>query len=397
MQLWNTRTRAKETFVAPPVVRMYVCGVTPYATTHLGHARTYLIFDVLIREIERLGHRFRYTQNVTDVDDPLFERAKQLGLTTAELARECTRTYQDDMAALRIRPPDFFPRASDEIPEILRLVARLVDGGYAYQRKDRVFYRVRRFDGYGGLSRLDRNQMVRLAREHLEDPNDPDKEDPLDFVLWKPSRPGESSWPSPWGPGRPGWHIECSAMALRYLGSEIDIHGGGTDLIYPHHENEIAQSEAGSGRSPFVRFWIHVEMVRLDGVKMSKSLGNLILVRDLRSRVSPMAIRHYLLRTHYRAFLDYADTDLLVSAERMARLDRAQVRSGYRVDAELLAALAGRFDAALADDLDTPAAIDALDAAARLVLAAPSDAEANPADATLRQMASRLGLSDPSF
>jgi L-cysteine:1D-myo-inositol 2-amino-2-deoxy-alpha-D-glucopyranoside ligase len=394
VQIWNTRTRSKETFTAGPIVRMYVCGITPYDTTHLGHARTYLIFDVLIREIERLGHQVRYTQNVTDVDDPLFERARQLGVNAADLARESTRTFQDDMAALRIRPPDYFPRASDEIPEMQRLIAKLLDSGHAYQRNERVYYRIRSFPSYGALSQLDRVQMIDVAREHREDPNDPLKEDPLDFVLWKPSQPGEASWPSPWGQGRPGWHIECSTMALTYLGPELDIHGGGTDLIYPHHENETAQSEAATGHAPFARFWIHVEMVRLDGVKMSKSLGNLVLVRDLRSRFNPLALRHYLLSTHYRTYLDYSEDRLLASVERIDRLTQALATAGAGADLAKLSVWAERFDTALADDLDTPAALDALDAAVNLVLAVPTPSGDNRGATVLRTMAARLGLAE---
>jgi L-cysteine:1D-myo-inositol 2-amino-2-deoxy-alpha-D-glucopyranoside ligase len=393
LQLWNTRTRTKDDFNAPEIVQIYVCGITPYATTHLGHARTYLLFDVLIREIEHLGHTVRYAQNVTDVDDPLFERAKQLGMSSAALARESTRAFQDDLAALRVRPPDYYPRASDEVPEIQELIGALLEGGHAYRRGDRVYYRVRSFPSYGSFSRLERSQMIDSARDHGEDPSDPAKEDPLDFILWKSSQLGEASWASPWGQGRPGWHIECSAMALTYLTPTLDIHGGGSDLIFPHHENEIAQSEAGTGQSPFARFWMHVEMVSLGGVKMSKSLGNLVLVRELRRRVNPLAIRHYLLCTHYRSWLDYSEPGLQASVERVRRLDRALARTDARVDPNLLADLAARFDAALADDLDTPAALAVLDEAAELVLAAPT-AAAPTGDWTLRDLAARLGFAD---
>ncbi len=393
MQLWNTRTRTKEDFNASEIVQIYVCGITPYATTHLGHARTYLLFDVLIREIEHQGHSVRYAQNVTDVDDPLFERAHQLGISTAELARESTRAFQDDLAALRVRPPDYYPRASDEVPEIQQLVGALLEGGHAYRRGDRVYYRVRSFPSYGSFSRLERSQMIDSARDHGEDPSDPAKEDPLDFVLWKPSQRGEASWASPWGQGRPGWHIECSAMALTYLSPTLDIHGGGSDLIYPHHENEIAQSEAGTGQSPFARFWLHVEMVSLGGVKMSKSLGNLVLIRELRARVNPLAIRHYLLCTHYRSWLDYSEPGLQASVKRIGRLDRALARNDARVDSNLLADLSARFDAALADDLDIPAALAVLDDAAELVLAAPTAATPT-GNSALRDLSARLGFAD---
>jgi L-cysteine:1D-myo-inositol 2-amino-2-deoxy-alpha-D-glucopyranoside ligase len=394
MQLWNTLTRAKEEFAAGPIVRMYVCGITPYATTHLGHARTYLIFDVLIREIERRGHSVRYTQNVTDVDDPLFERAQQLGMTTADLARECTRLFQDDLAALSIRPPDYYPRASDEIPEMQGLIGTLLAGGHAYQSGGWVYFRVQSLARYGILSRLDRDQMLTSADEHGEDTRDPRKEDPLDFVLWKPSQPGETSWDSPWGVGRPGWHIECSAMALHYLGPELDIHGGGSDLVYPHHENEIAQSEAATGHAPLARFWIHAAMVRLGDTKMSKSLGNMVFVRDLRKRFSPVAIRHYLLTSHYRTELDYSEDAMSQSAARVKRLDRALAGSGTRMDSDTLATRETDFDAALADDLNTPLALKILDGAVDEVLGAEGNEGSTANSAVVRRMAARLGLAD---
>jgi L-cysteine:1D-myo-inositol 2-amino-2-deoxy-alpha-D-glucopyranoside ligase len=394
LQLWNTRTRTKEEFRAGPIVRVYVCGITPYATTHLGHARTYLVYDVLIREIERLGHAVRYAQNVTDVDDPLFERAQKLGISTAELSGQSTRMFQDDLAALRIRPPDYYPRASDEIPEMLDMIGRLVEAGSAYLSGDRVYFRIRSRPDYGSLSRLTREEMIAVARDRGEDPSDPRKEDPLDFVLWKPSQPGETSWPGPWGTGRPGWHIECSAMSLHYLGPEIDIHGGGTDLIYPHHESEIAQTETATGHAPLARYWMHCEMVRLDGVKMSKSLGNMVFARELRKRVSPVAIRHYLLTRHYRELFDYTDEGLAASVERVSRVDRALAVCGVRDEALDLATWENRFDAALSDDLNTPLALNALDAAANAVLAAPAGDSAREGSAALRRMAVRLGLSE---
>jgi L-cysteine:1D-myo-inositol 2-amino-2-deoxy-alpha-D-glucopyranoside ligase len=394
VQVWNTSTRSKETLQAGPIVRLYVCGVTPYATTHLGHARTYLTFDVLVRELERRGHTVRYTQNVTDVDDPLFERAQQLGITTAELARQSTRAFQDDLAALRIRPPDFFPWASDEVPTMQQLIGTMVEKGHAYQRAGRVYFRVQRFARYGQFSRLSRAEMLARAADSGEDPNDPAKEDPLDFVLWKPSQPGETAWSSPWGTGRPGWHIECSAMALRYLGPALDVHGGGSDLVYPHHENEIAQSESVTGHAPLARYWVHAAMVRMDGTKMSKSLGNLVLVRDLRARFNPIAIRHYLLGTHYRAELDYSEDQLRASVEQVALLERALTARVPNASEEALTALEQHFDAALADDLDTPAAMNALDAAARRILDVSNGEASGKEPLALRRMATRLGLAE---
>ena len=381
-----------EKFEAEPLVRIYVCGITPYATTHLGHARTYLTFDVLIREIEHRGHTVRYTQNVTDVDDPLFDRAQQLGVSTADLARECTRLFQDDMAGLGIRPPDFYPRASEEIPEIQKLIGSLVSTGHAYSSGDRVYFRVSRSANYGCFSRLTREEMLVSADEHGEDTHDIHKEDPLDFVLWKPSRDGEPWWSSPWGPGRPGWHIECSAMASHYLGPRLDIHGGGSDLIYPHHENEIAQSEAATGQSPFARYWIHPAMVRLDGIKMSKSLGNLVFARDLLSRYSAVGIRHYLLSTHYRAELDYSEDGLIESERRVSLLARAINEPRIWVDDDVLGACENRFDLAMRDDLNTPVALGVLDRVAQDVLTARQSSRSGKAVDVLRRMAARLGL-----
>ena len=394
MQLWNTLTQTKEEFVAGSLVRMYVCGITPYATTHLGHARTYLTFDVLIREIERTGRTVRYAQNVTDVDDPLFERAQKLGISTADLARDCTRLFQDDLAALSIRPPDYMPRASDEIRDILRLVGELVAKNLAYQRGGTVYFRVRSVASYGSFSRLSRDQMLVSADEHGESISDPMKEDPLDFVLWKPSQPGETSWPSPWGVGRPGWHIECSAMALRYLGPELDIHGGGTDLIYPHHENEIVQSESATGHAPLARYWIHSAMVRLDGTKMSKSLGNLIFVRELRKRYDPLAIRHYLLTTHYRDQLDYSEAGLDASVESVRQLEQVLADTVTRGDEAALSDWEARFDRAMTDDLDTPLALDILSEAVGGVLGAPNNDQGGNGAAVVCRMAARLGLAE---
>jgi len=395
MKLWNTLAQQKETFTAGKVVKLYVCGVTPYATTHLGHARTYVLFDVLIRELERRGHSVRYVQNVTDVDDPLYALARQVGRASSEIAGEFTRIFQDDMAALGVRPPDFFPRASDEVSEMQRLIAVLLKRGHAYRRGDRVYYRVRSFARYGRLSKLSRERMVELARESGEDPSDPHKEDPLDFILWKPSAPDEDSWQSAWGPGRPGWHIECSAMALKYLGPQLDIHGGGSDLIYPHHENEIAQSEAGTDRAPFARFWVHVEMVRLGGIKMSKSLGNLVFVRDLLPVFGPAAVRHYLLSIHYRLPMDYSTEALRASADRMERIAYALWLSHRDVDSAALAEHRARFEAALADDLDTPSALKVLDSFVDLLVDAPIGAGPSEANNILWDMVGRLGLLIP--
>src|SRR3990172_4320028 len=324
MKLYNTLTKRREPF-APPggPVRMYVCGVTPYATTHLGHARTYVFFDVLHRYLRRLGYDVRYVQNITDVDDRLCRRAAELGGSYTALAEEKVATYLADMAALNVLPPTRYVRASAEIPEMLRIIAGLLDRRLAYYRGGAVFFRVAADPRYGELSGLDPAAMARRSAEHGNDLADPRKEQPLDFVLWQPSAPGEPSWPSPWGPGRPGWHIECSTIVLKHLGEQIDVHGGGDDLIYPHHENEIAQSEGFTGVRPFARFWLHAGMVRLAGVKMSKSLRNLVMVHDLFLPHSAAALRLYLLGHPYREPFDYQPERLAQAGSAVRRLSKA--------------------------------------------------------------------------
>jgi L-cysteine:1D-myo-inositol 2-amino-2-deoxy-alpha-D-glucopyranoside ligase len=398
LQLWNTATRRKDPFSVGPEARIYVCGITPYATTHLGHARTYLIFDVLIKELERKGHTVRYCQNVTDVDDPLFDKALELGKSIQEVAAEFTGIFKRDMAALGIRWPDFYPHASEEVDGMQRLIGDLFEKGLAYTRDGVTFFRSSRFPRYGQISKLDYDQMIAIARERGEDPADPRKEYPLDFILWKPSRPGEQSWPSPWGVGRPGWHIECSAMALRYLGVELDVHGGGTDLIYPHHEHEAAQSESATAHDPFSRFWVHVEMVLLGGIKMSKSLGNLILVRELTPTVDPRAIRRYLLETHYRSELDYSEEALKGASKEIRFLDSVLDLPPAAVPECAWRDIAAAFESALADDLDTPGALAALSRGTRLVLESAGESQPGgratlpSGQAELRAMAARLGL-----
>ena len=291
MRLRNTETDAVQPLEpGDRPVGLYVCGITPYDTTHLGHAFTYVVFDVLVRTLRASGQPVRYVQNVTDIDDDIIRRARELGTTWEHLAAKETALYEADMAALNVLAPDVFPRASQTIPKITELIRRLEAQGHAYQRDGNVYFRVGSVTDYGRLSRLSREQMVKLSAERGADPNDPRKQDPLDFILWQASAAPEPCWPSPWGDGRPGWHIECSAMALENLGKQVDVHGGGADLIFPHHDSEIAQSEAATGVRPFARIWAHVGMLRYQGEKMSKSLRNLVLVRDLRRRQHPGAV-----------------------------------------------------------------------------------------------------------
>ncbi|MBX6341540.1 MAG: cysteine--tRNA ligase, partial [Thermomicrobiaceae bacterium] len=388
MQLYNSLSGRKETFepLDGHTVRMYVCGVTPYDTTHMGHAMTYVTFDVLNRACQLRGWRVKYVQNVTDIDDDIIRKARELGEPWDKLGDRNIRQFQEDLNTLNVLPPAVYPRATEEIPTIIDMVARLVEEGKAYVREGNVYFRVASDPEYGELCRCDRETMIQLSAERGADPTDPRKEDPLDFILWQASQPGEPAWESPWGPGRPGWHIECSAMSMRYLGPQLDVHGGGADLIYPHHESEIAQSEAYSGKRPFARFWVHVAMVRYQGEKMSKSLGNLVLVRDVARHHTGDAIRLYLLSHHYRESFEYEDAgpaqfeplvDLLGAA--------ANIRSGAD-EALDVSALAAQFQAAIDDDLDTPAAIRILrEMGTKVVNAAEAGRAGAAAQAALRR------------
>jgi len=357
MRLRNTETNAVQPLEpGTHPVRLYVCGITPYDTTHLGHAFTYVTFDVLVRTLRARGQSVRYVQNVTDIDDDIIRRARELGTTWEHLAAKETALFEADMAALNVHAPDVFPWASRTIPKIIELISKLVAQGHAYQSGGNVYFRVGSVADYGRLSRLSRAEMVTLSAERGADPNDPRKQDPVDFVLWQESAAPEPSWPSPWGDGRPGWHIECSAMVLEHLGPQLDVHGGGADLIYPHHESEIAQSESATGVRPFARIWVHVGMLRYRGQKMSKSLRNLVLVRDLLQRYDADSIRVLLLRHHYREPWEYTEDQLADAAGWTRRLQEAAHHSspaGDRASATVRAALD--------DDLNTPRALELLE------------------------------------
>lgn len=340
-------------------VRVYVCGVTPYDTTHLGHAFTYVTFDVLVRTLRATGNPVRYVQNVTDVDDDIIRRARELGTTWDRLAAKETALFEVDLAALNVQAPDVFPRASQTIARIIDLARKLEAQGHAYVSDGNLYFRVESVTDYGRLSRLSRDEMIRLSRERGADPDDPRKHDPLDFILWQRSAAGEPTWPSPWSDGRPGWHIECSAMALQHLGEQIDIHGGGADLIFPHHESEIAQSESATGVRPFARIWMHVGMLRYQGEKMSKSLRNLVLVRDLLQRYDADSIRVLFLRHHYREAWEYTEDQLRdardwTDALRRSRAESAPSDPRGEQPNEAVAPVRR----ALEDDLDTPKALE---------------------------------------
>jgi L-cysteine:1D-myo-inositol 2-amino-2-deoxy-alpha-D-glucopyranoside ligase len=357
MRLYDTARRAVVPFDPPEHVLMYTCGITPYDATHLGHAATYLAYDVLQRRLIDLGHRVTCVRNVTDVDDPLFAKARELGVHYLDLAAGEEARFEADMEALNALPVASRPRASSAIPDIRGFIGMVIDRGFAYEAGGSVFFDVSRFERFGTVSHYPRERMLELARQRGGDVDNPLKRDPLDFVLWQPSAPDEPSWDTLWGPGRPGWHIECSALALRELGSTIHLHGGGTDLIYPHHECERAQSEAATGE-PFVQHWMHTALISMDGAKMSKSLGNLVFVDALRKEWEAAAIRLAIISHHYRTEWEWDEQLMTRAQQRLEAWRAATADGGFAVD--VLATVRERLD----DDLDTPGAFAAIDEAA---------------------------------
>jgi len=370
LRIFNTLSRRKEDFVpvVPGEARVYVCGVTVYDLCHIGHARSAIVFDIIRRYLRFRGFAVTFVKNYTDVDDKIIQRANEEGVTASAVSERYIAEYQTDMASIGVAPADREPKATEHIPQMITLIQRLIARGVAYALEGDVYFEVRRFPSYGKLSGKNLDELESGARVDVNER----KRDPLDFALWKASKPGEPSWPSPWGPGRPGWHIECSAMAERYLVREFAVHGGGEDLIFPHHENEIAQTEGATGK-PFVRCWAHNGFVNLDTEKMSKSLGNTLLIRDMVRRHDPEALRLYFLGTHYRHPLEYADERIAESGKALGRL-RALVEEAERVarggpqppgtgDAALLDqvdAQVERFTAVMDDDFNTPQALAVL-------------------------------------
>jgi L-cysteine:1D-myo-inositol 2-amino-2-deoxy-alpha-D-glucopyranoside ligase len=395
MFFYNSFTATKEEFVIPTgrPVKLYVCGVTPYDTTHVGHARTYIMFDTLVRYLKWQGAEVHYCQNVTDVDDPLFERAERDNIDWQSLAKRETERFLEDCAALNIDRPTFFPWASQEITTMIPIVEELVKLGHAYVREGNVYFQVRSDPDFGTMARMGYDEMLATANERGNTPNDPLKDDPLDFVLWQASKPGEPAWESPWGAGRPGWHIECSAMAMRYLGPQIDIHGGGNDLIFPHHACEIAQAEPVTGKKPFSQFWLHAGMVYLDGDKMSKSKGNLVLVHTALERHSANALRWYLLSVPYREPFYYNQDAVTGIESNIERLHEAlTVTSGGDTPLDISRSR-DAFDAALSDDLNTPEALDVLGIIVGNILVSADDGrDVSAAQRTLAELAAVLGL-----
>jgi len=391
LTIYNSLSRQKEPFVPidPGVVRLYVCGMTVYDYCHLGHARVMVVFDTVVRFLRHLGYQVTYVRNITDIDDKIIKRALEKGETIGALTNRFIDAMHEDEDALGVLRPDIEPRATQSIPEMIAMIQALVDRGYAYVGSNGdVFYAVQKFAGYGLLSGKNLDDLRAGERVAVEEA----KRDPLDFVLWKMAKPGEPAWDSPWGSGRPGWHIECSTMSTRYLGAHFDIHGGGMDLQFPHHENEIAQSEGATGRR-FVNVWMHNGFVRVREEKMSKSLGNFFTVRDVLQGYRPETVRFFILNSHYRSPLNYSDENLDEANAALRRLYTA-LRGAPMVSPKVDETYCRRFDEAMNDDFNTPEAIAVLFDLARDV---NRHREIDPDEAvllisTLRKLGGVLGL-----
>jgi cysteinyl-tRNA synthetase len=357
MRIFNTLSGLKEIFQPQSnEINMYVCGITPYDDAHIGHAMSYVVFDVIIRYLKFRGYKVKYVQNITDIDDKIIDRANQSGITVRELADKYTKGFLEDMEALNVSRADIYPKVTEEIPKILEIVNGLINKGHAYNVGGSVYFRVSSDLDYGKLSQRSLDTMIAGAR--VESSNE--KEHPMDFVLWKAAKPGEPSWESPWGLGRPGWHIECSAITLKYLGDNLDIHGGGQDLIFPHHENEIAQSENFTGKKPFVKYWLHNGLLQLGEEKMSKSLGNLITIKEALSKYSADALRIFILGSHYRSPLAFSQKALTAAergAERLRRVINDDNRQKTVSKSGLSSTYRQQFMAAMDDDFNTAQAL----------------------------------------
>ncbi|MCB0168454.1 MAG: cysteine--tRNA ligase [Anaerolineae bacterium] len=394
MRLFNALSQSIQDFTpGHDAVSIYVCGITPYDTTHLGHAFTYTTFDVLIRFLEYQQRQVKYVQNVTDIDDDILRKAKAVNDDWLAVGNRWTRHFIEDLQTLNLRPPDHFPRATEVIAPMIDIIERLLAKGAAYEAGGSVYFHVEAWPEFGQLSRIPKADMLAVANERGNNPDDPHKQDPLDFVLWQAHAPGEPAWDSPWGLGRPGWHIECSTMSAGLLGNTIDIHGGGSDLIFPHHECEIAQSEAATGEKPFVRYWLHTAMVHHEGEKMSKSLGNLVMARDLLKTWSPDALRLYLAGHHYREIWSHSDAELATAEQSAQQLRAAATASGGTGPAFDASPAEAAVVSALNNDLDSPAALATLVRLADdLIAAANAGQNVEPAQATLRRLSTIFGL-----
>ena len=397
MRLHNTLTGKVEEFVPrnDKEVRMYVCGITPYSASHLGHAMCYIIFDTLRRYLEYRGYEVKHVQNYTDIDDKLIASAQREGVPMTEIAERYIGDFQRDISELNILPAHVYPRATQEVPNIVEMIEGLIDKGYAYMGPARdgssdVYYRVEKKDDYGKLSKRSLESMLTGARI---EPNE-GKENPMDFTLWKGAKPGEPAWDSPWGPGRPGWHIECSAMALHHLGEQIDLHGGGLDLAFPHHENEIAQTEAYTGKVPFSQFWVHNGFVQMGDEKMSKSLGNILTMRGAIDAYGPDGVRLFVLSSTYRSPLTYSEEAMAAGKSGAERLRNAlaveDTGTGEGLDAS---SYRERFIAAMEDDFNTAQAVALLFNLAREINRTHDAGGAiSEAQGVMRELSGVLGL-----
>ncbi|MEX2227287.1 MAG: cysteine--tRNA ligase [Dehalococcoidia bacterium] len=397
MRFTNTLTRQLEDFTPQgDVVSLYVCGVTPYDVSHIGHAMSYVVFDVLKRYLVWRGYKVKHVQNFTDIDDRIIERANRRDMSTDALVEKFVNAYLDDMRDLNIVPPDAYPYATREVPEMIEIIKGLIDKGFAYEASSPqsewsdVYYRVSAKSDYGKLAH--RTQDSLLAGARIE-PGE-QKENPADFALWKGAKAGEPSWDSPWGRGRPGWHIECSAMSLKYLGPQIDIHGGGEDLIFPHHENEIAQTEAYTDNPPFVRYWLHNAWVKMGDEKMSKSLGNFVTIRDALDKVGADALRLWTLTSHYRKPLTFSEDTLDAAKHGADRLQTAARTPSFDGEGAIeIAAFRQRFIDAMDDDLNTPQALAVLfDLAKEINRARDEGKGVATAQGALLELADVLGM-----
>jgi cysteinyl-tRNA synthetase len=389
MKIYNTMSGQKEEFVPQgEIVKMYVCGVTPYDNSHFGHAMSYVFFDTIRRYLKYRGYKVKYVQNVTDIDDKIINRANQRGISTTELAAKYSESFFADMDALNILRSDVNPRATQEVPKIIEVISGLIEKDFAYKAPDgSVYFRVTKDPDYGKLSHRTLDMMQAGARIEIGE----QKEHPMDFAVWKASKPGEPFWDSPWGQGRPGWHIECTAMSIKYLGEQIDIHGGGQDLIFPHHENEIAQSEGFTGKKPFVKYWMHNGFLQIGEEKMSKSLGNMLTIKDALKNHSADALRVFILSGQYRSPLSFSDEGLAAAekgAERMARAANREdptPKSGQAFDSE---PYRKQFIESMDDDFNTAQGLSILfDQARAINQAADAGTDVEEARKLLKELA----------
>lgn len=403
LTVYNTLSRKKEAFkpVTPGQVKMYVCGITPYNHSHMGNARPFVTWDVIKRYLKHLGYAVTHIQNFTDVDDKIINAANGEEVSWDTIANRYIASYFEVMDKLHIQRADKYPRVSEHMDDIIAMISKLIENGHAYELDGDVYYRVQSFEHYGELSHRSLDDMMAGARIEVDDR----KENPMDFALWKAAKPGEPSWDSPWGKGRPGWHIECSAMSLKYLGEPFDFHGGGSDLIFPHHENEIAQTEACCNHGPMVNYWVHNGFITIDSEKMSKSLNNFFLVKDVLEHYSPDALRYFLISNHYRSPLDFSD-------ERLTEMTRSLERLGTAIDntlwlleqpsggkSEVSAALLADaqrtmedFETAMCDDFNTALASAAMFELAKKVNIYTSEVSTNgvPADSAVLSEVKRI-------